>query len=96
MAGSPIGELGDFLKANPSYTERDYMYKLSYAKIQLMTHDFSHVKYLGKADKEMLKKIQENKKKQADSMETLKRLVTSGGANYSVKMAKRQQQQTIE
>ena len=57
MAASPIGEMGDFLKAFPQYTERDYMYKLSVPKIQFQITDSSHVKYLEGKDKEIWKGV---------------------------------------
>lgn len=36
----------DFLKANPFVTMNDYMYKMSIAKIIIMSNDFTHTEYL--------------------------------------------------
>lgn len=65
MAASPIGDLADFLKAFPQYTERDYMYKLSVAKIMFLTNDSTHIKYLEGEDK----RLWENYHKQFNSDE---------------------------
>ena len=64
MAGSPIGDLGDFLKAFPQYTERDYMYKLSMAKITFLTHDATHLNYLAGKDKTIWEQYQKKNENQ--------------------------------
>lgn len=47
----------DFLKANPFVSMNDYMYKLSIAKIQLMSSDFTHVEYLTEKQAERKKEL---------------------------------------
>lgn len=47
---SAIGDMVDFLKANPFCTIEEYMWGLSSAMIQIMSMDYSHVNYL--TDKE--------------------------------------------
>lgn len=69
MAGSAIGDCGDFLKAFPQYTERDYMYKLSFAKIQFLMTDSTHHKYLEGDDKKKWEQYCKRNKEQ-DIVET--------------------------
>lgn len=42
----------DFLKANPSITMDEYLWKLSVPMIRIMSADFTHVEYLSENKKE--------------------------------------------
>lgn len=44
--------MSEWLKAHPSWTERDYLYKLSRAKITLIAADYTHSVMLDKEKKE--------------------------------------------
>ena len=55
-AGTAIGECGDFLKAFPSFSYNDYMFKLSIAKILMMSNDITHPYYMTEKEKDIWKK----------------------------------------
>lgn len=57
--------MSDWLKAHPSWTERDYLYKLSYAKIRLIEADYTHSVPLDKKTKELWESYCKNKGKSA-------------------------------
>ncbi len=56
----------DFLKANPFVSMNDYMYNLSIAKIQLMSNDFTHTKYLSEKQKVANKELSRPVRKLTD------------------------------
>jgi hypothetical protein len=47
---SAIGDMVDFLKANPFCTIEEYMWGLSSPMIQIMCMDYSHVNYLTESE----------------------------------------------
>lgn len=53
MARSPIGDAADMMKAFPQITWDEYLYKRSYAQLQIMAMDNTHVKYLKGKDKKI-------------------------------------------
>jgi len=52
---SEIGEMVDFLKANPYMTMEEYQWKYSIPMIKIMGMDNSHVNYLSKKEIERRK-----------------------------------------
>ena len=60
---SEIGDMVDFLKANPYMSVEDYMWKYSVPMIKIMGMDNSHVNYLSEkqAKNKGLKNIDLNK-----------------------------------
>lgn len=68
-----MGDMVDFLRANPYITREEYLYKLPIAQIELMSRDFTHTKYLSEKQAARLKKIRELQGKDKDTI-----LVTSG------------------
>lgn len=49
---SEIGDMVDFLKANPFVSMEDYKWKLNYPMIRLMTLDNTHINYLSEIEVE--------------------------------------------
>ena len=45
----------DFLKAQPSVTREEYMWRMTVAQIQLATHDSTHVVYLNEKQAKKIK-----------------------------------------
>lgn len=56
-ARTPIGQISDFLRAYPSVTYEQYMYKMSVAMITLMSMDFTHEITLNEAQYEFYRKV---------------------------------------
>ena len=52
---SEVGQMVDFLKANPFVTMEDYKWKLSFPMIRLMCSDNTRVHYLSEKEKERRK-----------------------------------------
>ena len=66
MARSAIGDASDTLKAFPQMSYNEYMYERSYAQIQFMANDSTHVHYLKGKDK----KIWDNYQKMLKAQES--------------------------
>ena len=56
-ARTPVGQISDFLRAYPSITYEQYMYKMSVAMITLMGMDFTHEVTLNKEQFEFYQKV---------------------------------------
>ena len=56
-AVTPIGSETDFLKAFPNISYEQYLYKLSIAKIQLMSIDFTRDAYLSEEQYKRYKRL---------------------------------------
>ena len=71
LARSAIGDASDTLKAFPQMTWNEYMYERSYAQIQFLANDSTHVHYLKGQDK----KIWENYQKMLKAQESFSRFL---------------------
>ena len=68
-----FADASDFLKAFPQYTLDDYLYKLSIAKVQFLSVDNTHIKYL----KGKNKKIWEGYKEAYKAQENLDTFISN-------------------
>jgi len=81
MARSSIGDLSDMLKIFPQMTYDEYMYERSYAQIQFMAMDNTHVKYLEGKDKQ----IWENYQKLLKAQEKFDAFMELGARKNNIK-----------
>lgn len=81
MARSQIGDVADMMKAFPQITYNEYMYERSYAQLQILAGDSTHVHYFNEKDK----KIWENYKKIIKAQNEFESFLSQNGAEQKTK-----------
>lgn len=74
MARSQIGDISDMMIAFPQMTYNEYLYERSYAQIQFLSNDNTHMKYLKGKDK----MIWEEYQKRLKAQRSFENFLTSG------------------